>query len=133
MPANNTIIPLGIGGLAGIGGLVLLVLFLLILNFLNTWLKALRAKAPVSFANLVAMRLRGVPNNLIVDARITASKADIELSTDELESHYLAQGNLLPTVRAMIAAKEANMNLSWKQACALDLEIKGTHEDGNPK
>ena len=129
MPENNAITII----LSGIGGLVLLVLFLIILYLFNTWLKALLAKAPVSFASLVAMRLRGAPFSLIVDARITASKAGIELSTDELESHYLAQGNLLPTVHAMIAAKEANMNLRWEQACALDLEIKGTHEDGNPK
>ena len=86
------------------------------------------AKAPVSLTNLVAMRLRGVPTSLIVDARITASKAGIELSTDELGSHYLAQGNLLSTIRAM-----ADKNLSWEQACALDLAIKDTHEDSSPK
>ena len=77
--------------LLGIGGLVLLVIFLIILNFFNTWLKAFLAKAHVSFANLVAMRLRGVPTSLIVDSRITASKAGLDLSTDELESHYLAE------------------------------------------
>ncbi len=122
MPANDFITII----LSGIGGLVLLVLFLL--NFFNTWLKALLAKAPVSLTNLVAMRLRGVPTSLIVDARITASKAGIELSTDELGSHYLAQGNLLSTIRAM-----ADKNLSWEQACALDLAIKDTHEDSSPK
>ena len=124
MPANDFITII----LSGIGGLVLLVLFLAILNFFNTWLKALLAKAPVSLTNLVAMRLRGVPTSLIVDARITASKAGIELSTDELGSHYLAQGNLLSTIRAM-----ADKNLSWEQACALDLAIKDTHEDSSPK
>ena len=124
MPANDFITII----LSGIGGLVLLVLFLIILYLFNTWLKALLAKAPVSLTNLVAMRLRGVPTSLIVDARITASKAGIELSTDELGSHYLAQGNLLSTIRAM-----ADKNLSWEQACALDLSIKGTHEDGSLK
>jgi len=124
MPENTAITII----LSGIGGLVLLVLFLIILSLFNTWLKALLAKAPVSFASLVAMRLRGTPFSLIVDARITASKAGIELSTDELESHYLAKGNLLPTVRAM-----ADKNLSWEQACALDLSIKGTHADGSLK
>ena len=112
--------------LLGIGGLVLLVIFLIILNFFNTWLKAFLAKAHVSFANLVAMRLRGVPTSLIVDSRITASKAGLDLSTDELESHYLAEGNLLPTVRAIIAAQKANISLDWAQACAIDLATKGT-------
>ena len=112
--------------LLGIGGLVLLVIFLIILNFFNTWLKAFLAKAHVSFANLVAMRLRGVPTSLIVDSRITASKAGLDVSTDELESHYLAEGNLLPTVRAIIAAQKANISLDWAQACAIDLATKGT-------
>ena len=112
--------------LLGIGGIVLLVLFLIILNFFNTWLKALLAKAHVSFTNLIAMRLRGVPTSLIVDARITAGKAGIELSTDQLESHYLAEGNLSQTVRAIIAAQKANISLEWEQACAIDLATKGT-------
>ena len=72
------------------------------------------------------MRLRGVPTSLIVDSRITASKAGLDLSTDELESHYLAEGNLLPTVRAIIAAQKANISLDWAQACAIDLATKGT-------
>ena len=112
--------------LLGIGGLVLLVIFLIIINFFNTWLKAFLAKASVSFTNLVAMRLRGVPTSLIVDSRITATKAGLDLSTDELESHYLAEGNLLPTVRAIIAAQKANISLDWSQACAIDLATKGT-------
>lgn len=112
--------------LLGIGGLFLLVIFLIIINFFNTWLKAFLAKASVSFTNLVAMRLRGVPTSLIVDSRITATKAGLDLSTDDLESHYLAEGNLLPTVRAIIAAQKANISLDWAQACAIDLATKGT-------
>ena len=72
------------------------------------------------------MRLRGVPTSLIVDSRITATKAGLDLSTDDLESHYLAEGNLLPTVRAIIAAQKANISLDWAQACAIDLATKGT-------
>jgi uncharacterized protein YqfA (UPF0365 family) len=112
--------------LLGIGGIVLLVLFLIVLNFFNTWLKAFLSKARVSFANLIAMRLRGVPTALIVDNRIAASKAGVELSTDELESHYLAEGNLAQTVRAIISAQKANISLEWEQACAIDLATKGT-------
>jgi len=59
--------------------IIVLVVVGVVLNFFNTWLKALLAKAHVGFPTLVAMRLRGVPTNLIVDARITASKAGIEL------------------------------------------------------
>ena len=67
-----------------LGGLVLvvaLVIFFIIVTFFNTWLKALLAKAKVGFSTLLAMRLRGVPVGLIVDARITAVKAGIPLSS----------------------------------------------------
>ena len=106
-----------------LGGLILvvgLVIFFIIVSFFNTWLKALLAKAKVGFSTLLAMRLRGVPVGLIVDARITAVKAGIPLSTDELEAHYLAEGNVVQTVQALIAALKANIELSWDRACAID-------------
>ena len=112
-----------------LGGLILvvgLVIFFIIVSFFNTWLKALLAKAKVGFSTLLAMRLRGVPVGLIVDARITAVKAGIPLSTDELEAHYLAEGNVVQTVQALIAALKANIELSWDRACAIDLATKGT-------
>ena len=112
--------------LAGLTLVVGLVIFFIIISFFNTWLKALLAKAKVGFSTLLAMRLRGVPVGLIVDARITAMKAGIPLTTDELEAHYLAEGNVVQTVQALIAALKANIELSWDRACAIDLATKGT-------
>jgi len=112
--------------LAGLILVVGLVIFFIIISFFNTWLKALLAKAKVGFSTLLAMRLRGVPVGLIVDARITAMKAGIPLTTDELEAHYLAEGNVVQTVQALIAALKANIELSWDRACAIDLATKGT-------
>lgn len=94
--------------------------------FFFVWLRALLAKAPVSPFNLIAMRLRQVPYSLVVDARITASKAGIPLSVDELEAHFLAGGNLIPTVQAIIAAQKAGIALNWQRACAIDLATKGS-------
>ena len=99
---------------------------LVILSFFTTWLKALLSKAPVGFLTLLAMRLRGVPVGLIVDARITAVKASLPLTTDQLEAHYLAEGNVVQTVQAIIAAAKANIELSWDRACAIDLATRGT-------
>ena len=98
-----------------IGALVVvgLAVTLVILSFFTTWLKALLAKAPVGFPTLLAMRLRGVPVGLIVDARVTAVKASLPLTTDQLEAHYLAEGNVVQTVQALIAASKANIELSW--------------------
>ena len=99
---------------------------LVIMSFFNTWLKAFLSKATVGFSTLLAMRLRGVPVGLIVDARITAVKAGIPLETDQLEAHYLAEGNVVQTVQALIAASKANIFLEWDRACAIDLATRGT-------
>lgn len=109
--------------LAGIG---VLVLGVVVITFFNVWLRALLAGAPVSLLNLVAMRLRGVPYAMIVDARITAVKAGIQLGADELEAHYLAEGNLVQTVQALIAAQKAGIDLNFSKACAIDLATKGS-------
>ena len=106
--------------------LVLVVLVLVILAFFKTWLKAMLAGAYVGFPTLIAMRLRGVPASLIVDARITAVKAGISISANDLEAHYLAEGNVIQTVQAIIAADKANIGLDWQRACAIDLATKGT-------
>jgi uncharacterized protein YqfA (UPF0365 family) len=72
------------------------------------------------------MRLRRVPTGLIVDNRITAVKAGIDLDTDPLEAHYLAGGNVSHVVLALIAAAKAGLPLDFDRACAIDLAIKGT-------
>jgi uncharacterized protein YqfA (UPF0365 family) len=72
------------------------------------------------------MRLRRVPVGLIVDTRINAIKAGLEIDTDLLEAHYLAGGNVQHVVLALIAADKAGINLDFNRACAIDLAIKGT-------
>ncbi|WP_221774671.1 flotillin-like protein FloA [Pelagicoccus albus] len=109
-----------------VAGIIGLVVFLYLLSFFQTWLKAILSDAAVGFAKLVAMRLRGVPYSTVVDAKITAVKAGINLSEGELEAHYLAGGNLIPTVQAIIAAKKAGISLEWVRACAIDLATKGS-------
>lgn len=103
-----------------------LVAFFVVASFINTWLKAMLAGAPVSILTLIAMRLRGVPYGMIVDSRIMAVKAGLNLTINQLEEHYLAEGHLIPTIQALIASEKAGMDLSWKQACAIDLATKGT-------
>ncbi len=104
----------------------LLFFLFIVLSFLSVYIRAWLADAYVGITNLLAMRLRQVPYGLIVDARITAKKAGTDLSSDELEAHYLAGGNVVPTVQAIIAAQKAGISLSWTQACAIDLATKGS-------
>lgn len=109
-----------------IAGIIGLVVILYLLSFIQTWLKAWLSDSTVGFTTLIAMRLRGVPYGVVVDAKITAVKAGIALGEGEIEAHYLAGGNLIPTVQAIIAAKKAGISLEWEQACAIDLATKGS-------
>lgn len=121
------ILAMTVSGIAFVlGGIFLFIMGLIILSFFNVWLRALLAGAPVSIANLIAMRLRGVPYALIADSRVMAMKAGIELKADDLEAHYLAEGNLVQTVQALIAADKAGINLNFSRACAIDLATKGS-------
>ena len=110
-------------GIALIAGLTIVVVMI---NFFGTWLRAKLAGATVSFTQLIGMRLRRVPIGLIVDNRITAVKAGINLDTDPLEAHYLAGGNVSHVILALIAAAKAGLSLDFDRACAIDLAIKGT-------
>jgi len=112
--------------LIGVLAVLLLVLGYILYSFFHVWLKATLAGAPVSIFTLVAMRLRSVDYRLVVDVRIMASKAGIEISTDQIEAHYLAEGNIIHTAHALIAADKASINLDWTRACAIDLSTKGT-------
>jgi uncharacterized protein YqfA (UPF0365 family) len=117
---NLTLVLIIVLGVAG------LILFGIIISFFSVWLRARLAGAPVSMINLIAMRLRQVPYSLVTDARITARKAGIDISVDEIEAHFLAGGNVIPTVQALIAAEKAGIALNWNRACAIDLATKGS-------
>lgn len=108
--------------------IVAFVVFAVFISFIGTWLKARLNGAPVSVLNLLGMRLGGVPYNLVVDARITAVKAGIPLEADKVAAHYLAGGNVVPTVQALVAAQKAGIALNWDRACAIDLATKGSNK-----
>lgn len=109
-------------------GIFGLVVAFIILSFFSVWLRAWLAGAYVGFSDLIAMRLRQVPYGAIVDSRITAKKAGIEIEIDEIEAHFLAGGNVLPTIQALIAARKAGIELDWDRACAIDLATKGSEK-----
>ncbi|MDB2430474.1 flotillin-like protein FloA [Akkermansiaceae bacterium] len=112
--------------LAVFGVLVLLVIGLIFVNFLGLWIQAKAAGTPVSFLNLVFMRFRKVHPATIVNSRITAAKAGLDYTTDQLEAHYLAGGDIINVVLALVAAEKAGISLSFDRACAIDLATKDT-------
>jgi len=74
--------------------LFVFILCILIFRFFNFWLRARLANAPVGLFKMFGMSLRKVPVGMIVDNRITAVKAGIDIPSDPLEAHYLAGGDV---------------------------------------
>jgi uncharacterized protein YqfA (UPF0365 family) len=101
--------------------IVLVIFGTIILSFFRLWLRAFLSGASVGMLGLVGMSLRKVNPSVIVDSRIMAVKAGLNISTNELETHYLASGNVVRVVQALIAANKANIPLSFQKATAIDL------------
>ncbi len=112
--------PLVLGALVVLGILVVLLL-LFLASFLRLWLQAYFSRAKIKFSELIGMRLRKVDSRTIVLSKITAVQAGLTLTTQDLESHYLAGGRVPNVVRALIAANRANIELTLKTATAIDL------------
>ena len=103
---------------------VCILLFLIVISWLvplGLWITAIAAGVKVGIFDLVAMRLRRVPPNGIVEPQINATKAGLSLSLDDLEAHFLAGGRVASVVAALIAADKANIQLGFAQAAAIDL------------
>jgi len=114
--------------LIGLILVVVLVVFLILAKFIGLWIRARVSNAPIGLLNLIAMWIRKVPASLIVDSRITAAKAGLDFTADQIEAHYLAGGHVADVVLAMIAADKAGIPLSFDRACAIDLAVKGTRK-----
>ncbi|MFZ4751325.1 MAG: flotillin-like FloA family protein, partial [Phycisphaerales bacterium] len=105
----------------GVVGLVCLFIFFVMLGVLKLYVQALFSDAKVGMVDLIMMRLRKVPPEVVVLNRISAKKAGLDIPTDLMEAHYLARGNISRVVAAMIAADKAAIELPWNRATAIDL------------
>lgn len=101
------------------------------------WISALAAGVRVSIFTLVGMRLRRVIPSRVINPLIKAHKAGLAVSTNQLESHYLAGGNVDRVVNALIAAQRANIELTFERAAAIDLAgrdvLEAVQMSVNPK
>lgn len=106
-----------------IGVVILIGIFIMILffSFIQLWIQSLLTGAKIGILDLFGMKLRKVDYALIVRQKIALVQAGVRVSTQELESHYLARGNVPKTSTAVIAAHKAGMDLPWKTAAAIDL------------
>ncbi|THE15418.1 UPF0365 family protein [Bacillus timonensis] len=123
--------------------LILIALAIILLAVLFTfvpvalWISALAAGVRVSIFTLIGMRLRRVIPNRVIIPLIKAQKAGLQLHTNQLESHYLAGGNVDRVVNALIAAQRANIDLTFERAAAIDLAgrdvLEAVQMSVNPK
>jgi uncharacterized protein YqfA (UPF0365 family) len=95
---------------------------------IGLWIRAMASGVHVSFITLFGMRFRKVAPGAIVDPLITARKAGLDLSIDELEIHFLSGGNVQRVVNALISADKAQIPLTFKQATAIDLAGRDVFE-----
>jgi uncharacterized protein YqfA (UPF0365 family) len=107
-----------------------IIVFFMFLYFVpvGLWITALFAGVKVSIGELIGMRIRKVPPGIIVNSLITATKAGLAVTTRELETHFLAGGDVPNVIRALISADKANIALSFKQATAINLAGRDVFE-----
>jgi uncharacterized protein YqfA (UPF0365 family) len=105
----------------GIAAFVIFMFLIVVFKYGLLWFQARVSGAPVGLISIVLMRFRKVSPSIIVNARINAVKAGIEITSDELETHYLSSGNVHRVIAALIASSKANIPLDFNRACAIDL------------
>ena len=113
--------------LLGVLAFFLLVLVIAFLVYGQLWLRAFMSSANVSMIGLICMGFRKVRPTVIVPAKIMAAQAQLNISrkdgisTNRLEAHYLAGGDVLRVINAIIAAHRAGIDLDFDRAAAIDL------------
>jgi uncharacterized protein YqfA (UPF0365 family) len=124
--ANSAVIIVAIG-IAAIACLFLLVAAIAFAAYGKLWFQAYMSSADVSMMSLIGMGFRQVNSRVIVQAKIMAAQAGLDIghrtgiSTKRLEAHYLAGGNVTNVILAIIAAHRADIPLDFDRAAAIDL------------
>lgn len=120
-----------------VAAIIIALVILLTIIPVALWISALAAGVKVSIFTLVGMRLRRVVPSKVISPLIKAHKAAVGVNTNQLESHYLAGGNVDRVVNALIAAQRANIDLSFERAAAIDLAgrdvLQAVQMSVNPK
>ncbi len=120
----STFVAWGVGIIAAIGCFFF---FIAAITYGNLWFQAYMSRAQVSLLSLIGMGFRQVNSRMIVNAKIMAVQAGLDISrragisTSRLEAHYLAGGDVLKVIHAIIAAHRANIDLDFDRAAAIDL------------
>lgn len=122
---------------AAIVALIFLIFLFIFFSFIRLWIQGLLTGANIGIFNLVGMKLRKVNYEMIVNQKIALVQAGVRITTEDLESHFLAGGKVPRTAAAVIAAHKAGLDLPWKTAAAIDLAgrdvLEAVRTSVNPK
>ena len=115
-------------------GLILIVLViigaimaLVVWSYGKIWVQAYFSRANVTLLSLIGMEFRRVNKQIVVTGKIMAMQSGIGselesgVTTRRLEAHYLAGGDVLKVIKAIIAAHRADIDLDFDRAAAIDL------------
>ena len=113
-----------------ITAVIIIILISIFLRFVpvGLWVTAYFSGVKVGIGTLVGMRLRQVSPHSIIRPLIKATKAGLELNTDQLEAHFLAGGNVNTVIDALIASHRAEIDLEFEKAAAIDLAGRNVFE-----
>lgn len=110
-----------------LAGMFLLFLLAMLIRFGSLWIQAFMTGADVTFLSLIAMSLRRVDPGMIVQAKVMGCQAGLNIdrehgmNTAALEAHALAGGDVKRVLGAIIAARQAGLDLDYDRAAAIDL------------
>ena len=111
-------------------GVVILILVAVLFHFIpfGMWIRAMASGVHISFGSLIGMRVRRIKPERLVYPLIKATKAGLDLNITQLETHFLAGGNVDRVINALIAAQRANIPIAFEKACAIDLAGRDVFE-----
>jgi len=102
-----------------------LLLLVIVTRYFRLWIQSKMTRAGIGIFDLLGMTFRKVDPKVIVLAKIMAVQAGLGdedgVTSRALEAHYLAGGNVRLVIRSIIAAHKARLDLTFKQAAAIDL------------
>ena len=118
----------------GLLAVMLLSALIFFMIYGKLWFRGLVSGANIGILEVIAMSLRQVNPKVVIESKIQAVQAGLEtkkskdnnddpwlVSTNRLESLYLAGGKVHRVVDALVAAKSAGIMLNFDQAAAIDL------------
>lgn len=126
-----------IGWIIALAVVAIVVALVLSLVPVRVWFRALVSGAYISVGRLIGMKLRKIKLNMVVEAYIMARKSGINIDINEIETHYMAGGDINKVVSALISAHSAKIALTCDAAKAIDLAgrdvLEAVRTSVNPK